>query len=321
MLGREACRGFAGERLHRSTALKRRLFHRNQRLGTLVQQHVAAHTEVTPMYFTNGGINTFFLFGFAQNEGDDMLLHTTASAEAGLRVVRKGAREADYPFEPVILVGSLLVDDIGQPFFVARLTLSASKQHVPRQLKWRRAAYPATLDFEPVDVNNRFRIREDLLARLPDQVAWPEWVRALATREGGEFELMLDKAISSKRCWSVGLLAGFVRVRSIEVIEDEGGVPDFALDVRLRPQGAAPCFEGRLSAAVPGGREMAALLRRRNPARSPVTLISRPMLAANKAEPEGWVLRIEDVREATASDLVNPVAFLDRKPAEPVAHA
>jgi hypothetical protein len=45
------------------------------------------------------------------------------------------------------------------------------------------------------------------------------------------------------------------------------------------------------------------------------------MLAANKAEPEGWVLRIEDVREATASDLVNPVAFLDRKSAEPVAHA
>jgi len=278
-------------------------------------------TRKSVMYFTNGGINTFFMFGFAENQGDEMLLHTTSSAEVGLRVVRRGAREADYPFEPVILVGSMLLDDQGQPYLQARLTLCASKRHVPRQLKWRRAAYPPTLDFDPIDKTNKWRVREDILVRLPDSVLWPDWVRGLARREGGEMAALLDVAISSKRCWGLGLVSGFARVNSLEPITDDTGVPDFEMDLRLRPRATAPCFQVRLSAAVPGAREMAALIRRRNPVRSPVTLLVRPLLASDKADPEGWILRVEDVREASAADLVDPVSFLDRKPVEADADA
>lgn len=238
-------------------------------------------------------VNEVFLFGFAENDGEGMLLHTTADADTALKVIRQGAREASYPFEPVILIGSMEMGEAGQPRLVARSTLAASRSHVPRQLKWQRQGANKPVPFEPIDVANRFRLRPEVLEPLPERVLWPDWVQSFCREQGGLFEAMLEGSISGKRCWGLALMSGEVSLVGID--DAEAKIPEFWLEFRITAGRAEEAFSARLSAAVPGARATVAKIQRHGGAALSATLLARPMIASDGESGRGWVLQVEAV--------------------------
>lgn len=273
------------------------------------------------MYFVNGGINTCFLFGFAEQVSPiEMRLHVVADDRTALAVRCDGARLPAYPYEPVILVGSITRDASDQPVFMARHTLSASKAHVPRKLIWRLDRCPDRLGWQPVNPADKFRILPEIIERLPDQVDWPATVRDFALHEGGLFEQMLTEALSQKRCWGLGLIASFADLRGMEPSEEEA--PTAKVRLRLRPEKDAPAFDARMSMGAPGARAAVETLRLRDPRRSPVAVVGRLQLIQDPAAatmptderpPHRWGFRIEALQEAGAAEIRDPRTFLARK--------
>lgn len=271
------------------------------------------------MYFNNGGINTCFLFGFAEQVSPvEMRLHVIADDRTALTVRCDGARLPAYRYEPVIIAGSMVRDDDGTAVFLAHHTLAASKAHVPRKIIWRLDRCPDLLGWQPINPADKFRITPEVLDRLPDKVDWPEDIRAFATREGGLFAQMLTEALSQKRCWGIGLVAGFADLREVLPSEDEA--PTANIRLRLRPEKEAPFFDSRMSLGTPGARAAIETLRLRDPRRSPIAAVVRPLLihspdAAQDAERPAhrWGFRIEELQEAGSTEIRDPRTFLARK--------
>lgn len=275
------------------------------------------------MYFANGGINTCFLFGFAEQvSGTEMLLHVIADSRTALKVRCDGARLPAYTYEPVILAGSMVRDEDGTAVFLARHTLAASKAHVPRKIIWRLDRCQDLLGWSPINPADKFRVTPEVLDRLPGRVDWPEEVRAFAMREGGLFDQMLTEALSQKRCWGVGLVAGFAELRDIVTSEDEA--PTAHIRVRLRPEKDAPSFDARLSMGVAGSHAAIETLRLRDPRRSPVAAVVRPLLLhdplvgnAGDRPSHRWGFRVESLHEAGANEIRDPRSFLARRRPSP----
>lgn len=261
------------------------------------------------MFYRNGAINTFVLMGFAKNEGDGMQLRQCSGADKALRVELQGARRADYDFEPVILLGSFVRDDKHEdPYFVAQLTLRASKAHVPPKLKWNKPGLQRDEDFFPLDLENRFKVLPEILEPLPDTVEWPEWLAKFAREEGGEFAQMLTESISAKSCWGIGLITGYARYQGLIPSDKPKDAGDYALSFRLRKKSKA--IQVRMSEGTRRGTEMVDMVRRRHTSRSPITAVARPYLASpNENTLAEWSLRFLDIFEAGQEDFTDPTKF------------
>lgn len=271
------------------------------------------------MYYTHGGINVCFQFGFAEAcSAHTMRLHVIADERTALEVHFEGARSPAYPFEPVIVAGSLVIQDDGRPVLVARQTLAASKAHVPGKLAWRLNRCPDTAPFQPIDIANKFRLFPEIIERLPDAVDWPADIRAFALREGRLFEQMLAGTLSQKRCWGACRIAGFAEYHDL-ITDDEDEPPTARIAFRLRPEKAAPSFEARVSTGFQSGRATIEMVRNRDPWRSPVMLMARLSLIRQRAEgesriPHRWGFRVNQLCEATPEDIRDPLALTSINP-------
>jgi hypothetical protein len=299
-----------------------------QRAGKLLVRQNARRTKEKVMYYLNGGINTCFLFGFAEEVSPTtMRLHVTGDDRTAMNVRCEGARLPAYRFEPVILAGSLTRDENEQPLFIARHTLSASKAHMPRKLSWRPDRCPDRLGWSPINPLDKFRYFPEVLERVPDEVTWPADIRAFALHEGGLFEQMLTEPLSQKRCWGVGLVAAFADYRGIETPEDDA--PTVNMRLRLGPEKDATAFDGKMSMALPGARAAVETLRRRDPRRSPIAVVARVHLLHDEKVPRDadqpahrWGFRVESLQEAGIAEIRDPRTFLARKrTSDTVTHA
>lgn len=269
------------------------------------------------MFYTNGGINTFFAFGFAENDGDGrLLLHQIGGArELALPVVLKdAARPATYPYEAMILAGSIALVD-GRLHLLARQAWRASKAHIPAKLIWNRKGY-ARGDFMPVDYTRKFTIREDVLAPLPSRIDWPKSVLRFAETHGGVFQQILDGSPHTKRCWAYGLVAGYLRAYDLVPDEEQGRPGTFRLGLRLRNDQQEE-IQTLYVEASPSARERTALVRRRARADSPVTVLGRIHLPRERDTiRQTWSVLVSDLYESQMTDFIDFDRFVGRAAAE-----
>lgn len=269
------------------------------------------------MFYTHGGINTFFVFGFAENDGDGrLLLHQIGGArELALPVILKdAAREAAYPYEAMILAGSIAQHE-GRLHLVARQAWRASKAHVPSKLIWHRKGY-ARGPFVPVDHTKRFAVRDDVMGPLPSRIDWPKSVLRFAETHGEVFKRLLEGSPHTKRCWAYGLVAGFLRAYELVPDEEPGRPGTFRMGLRLRPDQATE-LQALYVEATPSARERAALVRRRARSASPITVLGRIHLPRERdAIRQEWSVLISDLYESQMSDFIDFNRFVAREPAE-----
>jgi len=265
------------------------------------------------MLYLDGRLNTCVLVGLAENDGDHLRVHQCASRAWSVKVIRgDGMRGAEYPFEPVIVLGSLRIDDTGRKAVIeAAHLMRASKAHIPPKLIWNKPGHMRDVPFFPVDPMNRYRVRPEVLGPLPDNVVFPSWFSQGIQNEP-ELLPILQGTLQKQAFSFRTILTGTVRLGEFCPSDDPNDEDAGYQLLWFRPGPGKDEIPGRLFPTTPGYASTRRWIEQHGSGRIPVTAFARPIVPTTESGAGSgsfvvgrWTLSVLGIYAASQQDFAS----------------